>query len=155
MRPKPPTTRPRPPTQLWTSPPLPPDHRSFRLRFWLSQSMTTIADSMALVLLLWSPVLACPRTPHSVHCGLLMHLLQPYIICGPTPPCTPAPTAATAVLAAPSAAQNTSTSPPADPANPQTSSHPALSSGGEPCRGSSNDDFHTHPRITQPLGSLH
>ncbi len=23
------------------------------------------------------------------------------------------------------------------------------------CRGSSNDDFHTHPCITQPLGSLH
>ncbi len=39
---------PRPPMPIWTSPSLPPDHRSFRFRPWLSQSMTTIADSLAL-----------------------------------------------------------------------------------------------------------
>ncbi len=33
---------------LWTKLPLPPDLRSFRFRFWLSQSMAAIADSLAL-----------------------------------------------------------------------------------------------------------
>jgi hypothetical protein len=33
----------------WTFPPLPPDHRSIRFQFWLSQSITAIADSLAVV----------------------------------------------------------------------------------------------------------
>ncbi len=41
--------RPRPPMPIRTSPSLPADHCSFRFRPWLSQSMTTIADSLALV----------------------------------------------------------------------------------------------------------
>jgi hypothetical protein len=52
-----------------TSPLPPPGHCSFRFRFRLGQSMTGIANSLALILLLWSPVLPRSHTPHLVYSG--------------------------------------------------------------------------------------
>ncbi len=68
LQPQMPCNHPRPyhhqHPSLWTYTLLPPSHRSFRFRFWLSQSMAANANSLALVCSsgLWSWLIHTPLT---------------------------------------------------------------------------------------------
>ncbi len=96
----------------------PPDHCSFRFWFWLSQSMTAIADSLALVSSsgLRSWLVLTPLNRSIVYLGCTC--FNPNTSNGLAPPPLRPPPPQRSWLPQPPATQDNSTSQPADPAKP-------------------------------------